>query len=559
MVDRQTKRHRLALAKLATCVAVLGLTLGACGGTSSPSSSASSTLVGSGGSAGGGSLTFTRLAANTPTFGPVSQNTGNDAITSTMLFSNLVKVGPDDEKPIPDLATSWTSSHGAKVYTFKLRAGVKWSDGQPFTAKDVVFTITQAAQFGPEPYIGYQPTEWRDVAGADQIAGTTKPLAGVKAIDDTTVQITLAQPNANYVRNLTDAVYAILPEHVLKDTTAKTIKTVPFTRTAPVGTGPYTLEKYVPNQYLEFKANPSYFGGAPKIGTMFFKLNVQPETAVAQMQSGELQLVLDFNPADAPQLQRISGVKSAFVVSPAYQGMEFRVDNAQVKDARVRQAMYYAIDRRALLKNVFGGHGQLLSTVPGFDQNDPALNQYPYDPAKAKQLLQEAGYDAKTPLKLLYSPDFDANWKQIAPVVQKYLSDVGMNVVLEPLDSAGWIAKIDGKDPNGWAVSLASGGSMGLSPDRSSIYFNCKAPLETSYANCALDGIYKAAAGMTDPQKQAAEYAKAAKILNTDLPYAGFFDSANLDAYTTKLGGTFNIYPNDRDTFFQVAGWTLAK
>jgi peptide/nickel transport system substrate-binding protein len=533
--------------------------LAACGGSSSSGGDAAGGSKSTGGAPAQAAtkLTFTRLSDNTPTFGPTSQSTGNDAITNSLILSNLVKVAPDEKTIVPDLAEKWDESEDAKTFTFHLRQGVKWSDGQPFSADDVVFTINQAARFGPTAYIGYVPTQWFQIKGAESVAGTTKDVAGVKALDPNTVEITLEKPNAEYIRNLTDAVYSIVPRHILKDTTDKTIKTAEWTKSNPVGTGPYTIEKYVPNQYIQFKANPDYFGGAPKIPTLFFKLGVKPETAVAQVESGELELVLGFNPTDEDRLKRIDGLKVEYVVSPAAQFLQFRVDNPQVKDKRVRQAIYYAVDRRAMLQNLFGGNGKVLSTLPGFNQEDPELNQYPHDPAKAKQLLTEAGFDFKAPLKLLYSPDIDPFWKQMAPVIQQNLKDVGINAQLDPVDAAAWSAKLADKKPS-FAMTLNSGGAMGLSPDRSSIYFNCKQPLSTYYANCALDELYIKARSSTDEAVRAPDYAQIAKILNEDVPNLALWQTSSLDAYTTRLGGTFKIFSNDRDTFFDVANWTLS-
>lgn len=533
--------------------------LAACGGSSSSGGDAAGGDTkggGGGGAPADAQLTFTRLGDNTPTFGPTSQNTGNDAITNSLILSNLVKVAPDEKTIVPDLAEKWEASPDAKTFTFTLRQGVKWSDGEPFDADDVVFTLTQAAHFGPTAYIGYVPTQWFQVKGAADAAGTTDPIEGVKALDPNTVEITLDKPNAEFIRNLTDAVYSIVPEHVLKDTTDKTIKSAEFTKTNPVGTGPYTIEKYVSNQYIQFKANPEYFGGAPKIGTLFFKLAVKPETAVAQMESGELDFVLGFNPTDEGRLKKVDGLKVEYVVSPAAQFLQFRVDNPQVADKRVRQAVYYAIDRRAMLQNLFGGNGEVLVTLPGFKQDDPNLNQYEHDPAKAKQLLTEAGFDFKQPLKLLYSPDIDPFWKQMAPVIQQNLKDAGIDAQLDPVDAAAWSAKLSEKKP-AFAMTLNSGGAMGLSPDRSSIYFNCKTPLSTYYANCDLDDLYVEARSSPDDAVRAPVYAKIAKILNEDVPNLALWQTSSLDAYTERLGGTFAIFSNDRDTFFDVANWTL--
>jgi peptide/nickel transport system substrate-binding protein len=142
-------------------------------------------------------------------------------------------------------------------------------------------------------------------------------------------------------------------------------------------------------------------------------------------------------------------------------------------------------------------------------------------------------------------------------VIQQNLKDAGINAQLDPVDGAAWSAKLASPKPV-FAMTLQSGGAMGLSPDRSSIYFNCKQPLSTFYANCKLDDLYVKARSSSDEAKRAPYYAQIAKILNQDVPEITLWQQSNLDAYTSKLGGTFKIFSNDRDTFFNVAGWTLA-
>ncbi|MEV6926071.1 ABC transporter substrate-binding protein [Dactylosporangium sp. NPDC051485] len=537
----------LRRARLSACLALLAATatlVAACGKSSDTTSQP------------GTSLTFTRLGINTAGFGPSNQSTGNDAVVNSLLFSNLVKVGPDEKSIIPDLAQTWEQSPDAKEFTFHLRQGVTWSDGQPFTAGDVVFTITQAAQFGPTAYVGYQPTQWRQVVGATEAKGTKNPVSGVTALDEHTVKMTLAAPNAEFIRNLTDAVYSIVPKHLLQDAAAENVRTVEFSKSKPVGTGPYVLEKAVPDQYLQFKANPKYFGGAPKIATLFFKLNVKPESVAAQLQYGELGMVLNAAANDAPALSAIKGLTTKFVVSPAAQFLQFRTDHAQAKDVRVRQAIYYAIDRRAMLKNLFGGNGEIRWVLPGFNQDDAALDRYDYNADKAKQLLAASGLDLGQPFKISYAQGVDPAWDQMMPAIQKYLKDVGLNAVLEPLDSAAWSAANASKDAK-YPMTVNAGGSMGLSPDRSSGYFNCKAPLSSFYANCEMDGLYAQARGTTDASTRADSYKQVAQILNRDVPMVALWQTTTYNAWTSKLGGSFQVFPNDRDSAFNVNGWTL--
>jgi peptide/nickel transport system substrate-binding protein len=538
------KRHS-PFAALAVASAV-ALALAACGTTPSVDESEPT------------SLTMTRIGNSTPLFGPANNSTGNDAIVNSFLFSNLVKVAPDETTLVPDLAETWEVSDDATTFTFTLRDDVTWSDGEPFTADDVIFTIGHAAQLGIDAFTGYRPAGWFAVEGAADVVGTEELPTGLKALDDSTVEVTLAAPNAEFLRNLTDAAYSILPEHVLAGVTAEELSTNEFATENPVGTGPYTLEKFVPNEYIQFAANPDYFGGEPSIDEIFFKVGLTADTATAQLATGELDLALSLSSDSIGQLEGVEGLTTAFIESPAAQLIQFRVDNPLASDVKVRQAIFYAIDRRAMLENLFDGQGAIRWVLPGFDQETGDLDEYPYDPEKATELLEESGFDLSAEFKIAYAPDADPVWSKTAPAIQQYLKDVGMNAVLEPLEPAALTAATTGPDPL-YPMVFNSGGSMGLSPDRSSVYFNCLKPQNTMYANCDLDAAYQAARETSDPAERAEYYAEAAKILNRDVPMFALWQPAVLDAWNSNLGGTFEVYSNDRDTGFGVVGWTFTK
>ena len=533
---------------------VVAIAISACGGGSSNKGGSSN----SGGKASSNKQVVVGATdTRTATFGPWSQSTHSDGLVNTLIFSNLVKIAPNEKTVLPDLASSWTVSRNAKVFTFHLRSGVKWSDGKPFTANDVVFTITQAAQLGGAAYIGYQPEKWLEVGGAASVQGTNKPVPGVKALNAHTVQVTLGEPDAQFIRNLAAAVYAIVPAHSFPGATPKNIRGTQFATTAPVGTGPYTLTKNVPNQYLEFTANPSYFGGAPKIKTIFFKSDLTDAGAVTQLQSGELQVGYNLAPNDYQTLKSTSGIKSVFVTSPGAEFLQFRVDSPRVSDPRVRQAFYYAINRNALVKDIASGRGTVRWSVPGFDQSASDLNRYPYNPTKAKQLLQAANFDFSKPLPLLYvQSGVDPFWSRLGAVIAQYMKAVGVNIALDPVDAAKWEADLTAKNPP-YAVTFNSGGNTGFGPDFSSLYFNCKTPVDTYYRNCQVTNQYRAALATTDTTKQAAIYAKIAKTLNTAVPWATLWQTDNLYAYSANLGGSFASYADWRDSFSNIANWTI--
>lgn len=521
------------------------------------SASASKTTVHA--SAAGATLNYARIGSDYTGFGPVRQGNGDVALVNSLIFSNLVKVAPDEKTVVPDLATSWTISPNARVFTFNLRQGVTWSDGKPFTSADVVFTINEACQFGPSPYIGYTPVLWWDAVGCSSIQGTDKTLSSVRALGKYKVRVTIAKPDAEWVRGLTDAVYSIVPEHILQGATAKTITTLPFTTSHPVGTGPYVLTKQVFNQYDIFTANPHYFMGAPKIKRIIEHQNLSDATELAECETGELQLCFDLGSTDYATLSKHKNLVAKFEPSVAMEELEFRTQNPQVSNKLVREAFIYAINWPALLKAVTDGHGTLLHTVFGFNQNDKQLNHYAYDPAKAKQLLQQANFDFSQPVQFPYAPTADASWTTMAPAIASYLEAVGIDVVLDPESESAWAAQIDGPTSN-FAITLNAGGAFGLGPyETADLVTPCTdPPVLPGYKDCHMTSLYSAYQAATNVKTAAHIADEIGRIWNTQVPIWNMWSIDYLDAWSPKLGGSFHIFANDRDSFFNIWNWTLS-
>ena len=199
----------------------------------------------------------------------------------------------------PDLADSWEVSPDGLTWTFHLHPGVKWHDGQPFTANDVAFTVSRSLQHT----LRNTQNAWAAVVG---VKGTDPNgiASGVKVIDDNTISLTLNAPNADFVSDLTDLPAFIVPQHILKDTDPKAVETIEFSTTKPIGTGPYKFIKYETDQYSQFEANPDYFQGPPKIKNIFVK-RLLGDQAIAQLESGDLDLSIRLNPAEQARLEKV--------------------------------------------------------------------------------------------------------------------------------------------------------------------------------------------------------------------------------------------------------------
>ncbi len=545
-------------------MSVLALVVAACG-TATPSAPPASTggstaPVSPAPSTGGdepATLTVTRLSDFPTCFHPICFQTGNQYMNFQLLYNSLVKVDADEKTFIPDLADAWEVSPDATTFTFTLNPNAKWHDGTPVTADDVIYTAATAAQMA-DAYVGTYPiANWLAVKGADAVKGTTNIPEGLEKVDALTVKFTLAAPNAVWLNNVVDPAYMIMPKHLLDGQTADQLKASNFVNgKGTIGSGPYKLVAITPDQAIEYEAHADYHKGAPSIDKVFFRLGVNPDTAAAQIQSAELDMVFDLKPSDFDTLDGKEGISVQRVPGVGQQSLQFPVTNPQVADPRVRQAIYYAFDRKTLLETVFQGAGKRLWIWTSFDETDPALDQYDFNPDKAKQLIDAAVADGKfdksKPLRIIYYPE-EPGWQEISAALENDLKNIGLNPVLEPSDAAGWEAKLPLVDQ--YEISLQCCGSN-LYPDRASGAFNSQNPIATMYANREMDNLFLQARETGDAAKRAEIYKQIAKILNTDLPYNWLWAVANTHANTTRLSG-FTYYPNARETFAQIEKWIL--
>ena len=483
---------------------------------------------------------------------------GNTFMLMYMLYNPLVKVATDMTTLEPDLAGSWEAAPDASSFTFHLRNDVKWQDGTPFTAKDVVFTATWSAQ-NLDYFLEFPPA-WKDVKGASAIKGTDNPLVGVEQIDDYTVKFTLETPNAEWLHGLADAENVIFPEHLVKGISGKNIDTSDFATKAPVGTGPYKFVSMNKDTGVEFAANPDYFKGAPKIARAFFRV-VAADTAVAQLQSGDIDLVLDVPSAEYDRLKTDPNLNVLSVPEAGVVRLDLAVDHPPFDNQKVRQAAYYAINRAGIVQDVLHGRGKLLFNPPGFKEYSD-LQHYDYNPDKAKQLLAEAGFDgAAHPVRLAYelnTPNADV----YMPIVQQDLQAVGFKVELHPMDQAAVSAMVaDPKRYSNYEAWQGQGGLEGMSPDRTAVYYNCKdlaiTTDTTAYQNCHMDDLFVQARSVTDPAARDAIYHQIALILNTDLPSLYWWTGQNVHVATTKLGGGFAVPGFERYAVMNIQDWTL--
>lgn len=338
------------------------------------------------------------------------------------IFDGLTRFTPD-AKLAPGLATNWDVSPDGKVYTFHLRRGVKFHDGTPFGASQVLHSYERVLD--PETR-GGRPWPLYPIAGARAFAdGKAKRIRGLAAPDDSTVVITLDTALAIFPKLLAMPVAFITPDSVPADFGQH-----------PVGTGPWRFVEWKHDDYLLLARNAEYWDGAPEADSLMARIIPEKSTAVAEFESGNVDL-LYVPEAETQRWQNTDEKKGRLVSAPALRLWYVGVNTTRgpLKDARVRQALNYAVDVGAILEHIFGGRGRLAAGVipPSLDGADTTRAPYGYDPEKAKQLLAAAGYPQGFEVELWHGTD--ETQARVAQSIQAYLGQVGVRVKIVQRDN----------------------------------------------------------------------------------------------------------------------------
>ena len=305
-----------------------------------------------------------------------AQGQMDGVIYQTLLFDPLTTIGPGF-KPIPDLAVSWTPSAGGLEWDVDLRRGVRWSDGQPFTSSDVAFTY----RIMRDPKTAYVNPGAFDALRDVRITGTYRVHFRLKYVTARFADEVLGVP--------------MLPEHVLGSIPADRQLYSSFGE-RPVGTGPYVLREWQHDSATMFDRNPTYWGGPAKIAHVQFHIIFNAESGIDALESGSADLIDYLGYVGSLRLAREApAIRQMQQPSLEVGVFEPNLRRPGLSDVRVRQAMMYAHDRVAIIHGFYGGEATIAnSTVsPALVRwFDPAVKTYPYDPARARALLDAAGW-----------------------------------------------------------------------------------------------------------------------------------------------------------------------
>lgn len=286
------------------------------------------------------------------------------------IFRGLFKVNEKNEL-IPDMAASTETSPDGKVYTIRLRPGITWQDGKPFTADDVKFTIDTVKD--PKNHSGLRKQLDR--------------IEQVDVVDPLTVRISLSQPLAPLPSKLK---IGMIPKHALE---GKDFNTDEFNHLAPVGTGPYRFSEWKRGEYLVLTPNPTFYGEKPKLDRVIYKFLPDPNVRLVQLKNNEIDLA-EITPKQVSAVKASPELELKVVDTADYRVMMFNLRFPIFQDVRVRQAVQFATDRQALVDGALLGYGapaygplQFYPKVPSAE-----MPRHDNDVTRAAALLKEAGW-----------------------------------------------------------------------------------------------------------------------------------------------------------------------
>ena len=462
------------------------------------------------------------------------------------LFDGLMDYEPGTTNLKKDLAEDFSISDDGLVYVFKLHKGVKFHNGREMTAEDVKYSLNRVTNPKTQsPGAGF----FGSIKGYDAMAdGSATELSGVTVVDPYTVKIELSRPDATFLHVMAINFSSVVPKEEVEKYGADFGK-------HPVGTGAFKLGEWTLGQRLVFERFKDYWHtGVPKLDQITFEVGQEPVVALLRLQRGEVDIAGDGIPP-----AKFLEVKN----DPQYAGMiieggqlqtGYVTMNVKMKpfdNVKVRQAVNMAVNKDRIVRIINGravpANQPLPPSMPGYDKE---YKGYPFDPAKAKALLAEAGYpDGFTTELYVYNTDPNP---RIAQSIQQDLSKIGIKVELKALAQANVIAA--GGEPD-QAPMIWSGGMAWIAdfPDPSNFYgpiLGCAGAVKGGwnwawYCNEALDAQATKADSITDPAKQAEREALWRSIfikIMDDAPWVPIFNEQRFTMRSARLGGPDAIF-----------------
>jgi peptide/nickel transport system substrate-binding protein len=483
---------------------------------------------------------------------PISLNPGINRLgpatfVGNKIYDSLLGYASDDIKPVPRLAESWDVSEDGRTYTFKLRAGVTWHDGQPFTSKDVAFSIGE--------FLPVQHARSKDLRAE---------IEKIETPNELTVVFILKAPYPGFMRSLN---VAIVPAH-------KYVGVTDF-RKAPanaefIGTGPFKVAEWKKGSIIRLVRNDKYWdAGKPYLDGIDFQIVPDANSRAIAFETGQVDVLRsgDVENFDIPRLAALEGAKISeagweFLQPIGYVHINNR--NPALAKQKVRQAIVQAIDRDFIINTIFAGYGKPINgpfSHYSAYKDISVETVYPFDVKKAAALLDEAGYEAgadgtRFTLKLVPLP-YGELWSRQAEYLREALGAVGIKVEIASVDVAGWFKRLTTFDydlAQNFVYTTADPG-IGISYAYTTVKGDNAGSTGgniNSYSNPEVDALLSDGAHEVDDAKRKHIYSKVQQILSRDVPMVWTHDIVFPTLYRDKVQDLITTALGTDDNFASV-------
>jgi peptide/nickel transport system substrate-binding protein len=465
------------------------------------------------------------------------------------VFNALIKYNKDIEV-VGDLAHSWTVSEDGLIITFFLRKGVKWHDGEPFTARDVLFTYQKLI----------------DPRVATPYSSDFERIKRVEIPDDYTVRVIYKEP-------LSPALLSwgmpIMPKHLLEK---EDLSNTPFSR-HPVGTGPYKFKEWITGDRIILEANPAYFDGRPYIDRYICRIIPDQSTSFMELKAGGID-IKDLTPVQYTRQTNTPYFKGNFnkfrYPSFGYSYLAYNLLDPRFQDKRVRQAIGYAIDKKELIDGVLLGMGKIATGPfpPGSWACNPKVEARPYRPEKAKELFAQAGWqdtdgdgwldkDGKTFAFTILIHQGSESIKKTAEIIQRRLREVGLEAEIRVVEWSTFLNEFVGKKR---FETLLLSWSLPRDPDCYDIWHSSKTGEGEfnfiSYQDEEVDRLLLKGRRTFDQEKRQKVYYRIHEILAEEEPYTFLFVPDALPIVHARFRG---IVPAPAGIGYNFIRWYVPK